>query len=66
MLCMGPHGCIATKWKQKEILKGAYNLLKDSPARREDYVEASGSDKFPFAFGETRWIEDLIVAERVY
>ena len=64
MLCMRPHSCIATKWKQKEILKGVYNLVKDSPARQEDYVEASGCDKCPLAFGGTRWIEELIMAER--
>lgn len=47
-------GTEKTGWNLKGILKGAFQLLKDSPARREDYVSITGSTIFPLQFCATR------------
>ena len=47
-------GAEATDWSIKKILRGAYIVLHDSPARREDYQEITGSDAFPLNFCATR------------
>ena len=57
-------GCLKSGWKVKESLKGAFNLFKDSPARREDYAEICNTEEWPLKFCSHRWIEDLAVAER--
>ena len=59
------NGAISTGWKLKEFLKAAYNFLKDSPARREDYTKLTGQKLFPKSFCGTRWVEDAPVAERM-
>ena len=58
-------GFESVDWAVKNTLKGCYNLLHDSPARRDDYVSVSGSDIFPLSFCATRWVEDKIVADRL-
>ena len=45
--------------------KGAFKLLHDSLARREDYFNLIGSDEYPLQFYGTRWVEDKKVAERL-
>ena len=47
-------GVAATGWGIKKVLKGAYYVLHNSPARREDYESQSGSSKYPFNFIVTR------------
>ena len=47
-------GAEATEWSINKILTGAYYVLHDSPARREDYQEVTGSKKFPLNFCSTR------------
>ena len=47
-------GVEATEWSIKKILTGSYYVLHDSPARREDYQEVTGSNKFPLNFCGTR------------
>ena len=32
-------GAEQTDWKMKKIIKGAYQILHDSPVRREDYYQ---------------------------
>ena len=49
----------------KKVLKGCYQILHDSPARRADYIIITKSNKFPLAFCSTRWIEDRPVADRL-
>ena len=39
-------GAEAIDWSIKKILRGAYIVFHDSPARREDYQEITGSDTF--------------------
>ena len=57
-------GSESTPWDLHKIMKGAYYLLHDSPARRDDYFKLTGCEEYPFNFCGTRWIEDKKVAER--
>ena len=41
-----------------------FYLFEDSPARRQDYTEITGSSVFPLRFCCVRWIENCSVAER--
>ena len=54
-----------SSWDLHKILKGSFKLLHDSPARREDYVNLTGSDEYPLQFCGTRWVEDKKVAEKL-
>ena len=54
------HGAFTTSfdkstWKIKKILKGAYYVFYDSPAKREDYTTKAGSTQFPQYFCGTRY-----------
>jgi len=57
-------GFESTGWKIDSLLKLMFYLFNESPARRSDYTQISGSTKFPLQFCGTRWIEDSRVAER--
>ena len=57
-------GAKASGWCVSKILKALARLFLDSPARRADYVEMTGSSLFPMSFCTTRWIEDVPVAQR--
>ena len=46
-------GAEATEWIIKTILTGAYYVLHDSPARRKQFLEVTGSNKFPWNFCST-------------
>ncbi|XP_063226873.1 uncharacterized protein LOC134541567 [Bacillus rossius redtenbacheri] len=54
----------ATDWKIVEFLRALYNLFKNVPARRADYVQFSGSSNFSKKFCAIRWLENSGVAER--
>jgi len=43
-------GANATGWKFDQYLLKEYKLFKDSPARREDFVQYTGSSIFPLKF----------------
>ena len=51
-------------WRIKKILKGVYQLFHDSPARREDYENVTGSTTYALAFCSTRLVESMKVASR--
>ena len=46
------------------MLKELNNLFHDSPAKREDYQQITGSTVFPLPFCGHRWVEDKKVADR--
>lgn len=48
-------GAESTDWKLKELMRGCFQLLHDSPARREDFVSITGAKKFPMHFCATRY-----------
>lgn len=54
----------STGWKIDAFLRSLWYLFHDSPARRADYKEITGSDVFPLQFCGTRWVEDSSIAER--
>ena len=56
-------GAKASGWGVSKILKALARLFLDSPARRADYVEMTGSSLFPMSFCATRWIDDGPVAQ---
>ena len=58
-------GIQKTKWPVEKILKAAYYLFKDSPARSFDFKQTNSERLTPKKFCPTRWIENLPVAERV-
>ena len=61
------HGAFKTgeqsaDWKLEKVLRNLHQILHDSPARRKDYVDVTGSSRFPLSFCGKRWIEDGQVA----
>ena len=60
------HGVEALTWNIDEFLRSVHWLLKDTPARREDYNKAVENDPImPLRFCKTRWTENVPVVERV-
>ena len=57
-------GYISTNWNIHSLLANLYWLFKDSPARREDFIQATGSMLFPLVFCAHRWVEYAVVAYR--
>lgn len=55
----------STEWELEKFLKAAYNIFKDSPARREDYVAVTGTTVLPLKFCGHRWLENVPVVERL-
>jgi hypothetical protein len=47
-------GVEKSEWGLKKLLKGAYHLLHNTPARREDYESLTGSSTYPLSFCSTR------------
>ena len=43
-----------SEWKSKKTLKGAFQVLHDTPARREDYVDITVSIVYPLFYCPTR------------
>ena len=52
------NGETSTQWGLKKVLKAAYYILHDSPARRDNYNSISGSTVYPLNFCATRWVLD--------
>ena len=57
-------GVKKTNWNLEVLLRALHSYFSESPAKGEDYIQVTGSDKFPFPFCGHRWIEDKQVAER--
>lgn len=47
-----------TKWNTVVFLRSMYNLFKNVPARRADYVNFTGSTLFLLKFCSVRWLEN--------
>ena len=48
------NGAEKTGWYLKALLKSSFQILHDTPARREDYEKVTGSNKYPPFFCATR------------
>ena len=57
-------GIQSTGWNLGKLMKAMFKILDESPARRDIYLKAGTSEKFPQSFSETRWVEDEPVADR--
>ena len=57
-------GAIATGWHIDNLLQSLWYLFSDTPAKKEDYMKVPTSKRFPLQFCATRWLEDVVVAER--
>jgi len=57
-------GAKVSGWALDRFLSSLYWLLKDSPARREDFIEATGTTVMPLKFCNHRWVENVVVCER--
>ena len=60
-------GADATGWRVDQFLSSAHWLLKDTPARREDYAKAveETTPVMPLKYCKTRWVENVAVSERI-
>lgn len=58
-------GAVETGWDLSSFLSSLYYLFKDSPARREDFVKVTESDKMPLKFVSHRRLENGPVCDRV-
>ena len=47
-----------------DTLHSLWQNFHDTSSRREDFIQITGSDLFPFEFGQHRWVEDIKVAEQ--
>lgn len=58
------NGMKATGWDIEELLRSLHYLFKDSPARRNDFIGATGTHVFPLKFCACRWLENIPVVQR--
>ena len=57
-------GAKESGWNLGNTLCSLWQILHDTPARREDFIQITGSDLLPFQFCQHRWVEDIKVAEQ--
>ena len=43
-------GSVKSRWLIQNLLLSLYRLFKDTPARQEDYISVTGSEKLPLKF----------------
>ena len=53
-----------SRWNLGNTLRFLWQIFHDIPARREDFIQSTGSDLFPFRCCQHRWVEDIKVAEQ--
>nr|XP_042895913.1 uncharacterized protein LOC122268951 [Parasteatoda tepidariorum] len=53
-----------TEWLIGSILSSIFYLFKDSPTRKEDFINQSTENKLPLKFCNHRWLENAPAAER--
>ena len=54
-----------SKWDIAAVLRSTNSLFNETTARREDYTKITGTDLFGQNFCNTRWLENVPVAERL-
>ena len=60
---MGPK---ESGWNLGDILHSLWQIFHATPAKREYFIQITGSDLFPFWFCQHRWLEDFKVAEQAF
>ena len=51
-------------WNLGNTLHSLWQIFHNSTARKEDFIQITGSNLFPFRFCQYRWIEDIKVTEQ--
>ena len=51
-------------WNLDNTLHSLWQVFHDTPSRREGFIQITGSDLYPFQFGQYRWVENIKVAEQ--
>ena len=49
----------STSWRIKQTLKGIWQNLHESPARKEDFESATRTNKYRLFFCSTRWVPSI-------
>ena len=57
-------GAKISGWNLGNTLCSLWQIFHDTLARREDFIQITGSDLFPIQFCQYRWVEDIKVAEQ--
>ena len=57
-------GAKESGWNLGNILCALWQIFHDTPAKRKDFIQITGSDLFPFWFCQHRWVEYIKVAEK--
>ncbi len=55
----------ASTWNIPALLRSVHSLFNETQARREDVTRATSSEQFGLNYCNTRWLENVTVAERV-
>jgi hypothetical protein len=58
-------GINSVDWNLEQLMRVSYNLFKDAPAKREDFITLTGCHAFPLKYCGHRWLENLPVASRL-
>lgn len=53
----------ATHWGVSQILSVLHTLLKDTPARREDYEKTTGQSMYSLSFCSHHWVENAALLQ---
>ena len=56
-------GAQSTNWELKRTLKGSYQVFHDTPARREDFVTVTNTDRYPLSFGDTQFVSLVFIID---
>ena len=51
-------------WNLGNTLHSLLQIFHDTPVRREDFIQITGSDLYPFWLCQHRWVEDIKVVEQ--
>ena len=57
-------GAKESGWNLGNTLHSLWQIFHDTPGRREDFIQITGGDLFPFRFCQYRWVEDIKAAEQ--
>ena len=64
LINLGSCGINSTGSKVDSLLRSMFYILRDSPARRDDFTTETGNTLFPLKVCGTGWLEDVPVAAR--
>ena len=57
-------GAKGSGWNFGNTLRSLWQIFYDTPARKENFIQISSNELFPFRFCQHRWVEDIEDAEQ--